>query len=377
MAIQPGNFIEKLTRFQKRLEATKQRNRSLEFSWYPYDTLNGVLLVQELLKGDLDRLLDLLRAGPVLDAGCADGDLAFFLESLGCTVDAADHPVSNVNAMRGVKTLKQALQSSVTIHAIDLDAPFSLPRSRYTVSFLFGVLYHLKNPFGALEMLARYVKYCFLSTRVARFDPEKQAALRSIPVAYLLDDRESNDDPTNYWIFSEAGLRRILNRTRWDVCEFMTTGNTINSDPASGAGDERAICLLVSRVFDPLAEVEFAAGWHALEEGSWRWTERRFSVNVRIPRALRSARLELQFVLPEAVWTHTGPITLRAAANGQMLPPETYESPGEYRFERPIPSGLLTLGSLEVVFELDKSLAPSARDARELGIVVSRVEMRS
>ena len=45
-----------------------------------------------------------------------------------------------------------------------------------------------------------------------------------------------------------AGLRRILHRTGWDVLDYMSVGNTTQSDPASPGGDERAVCLLRSRL---------------------------------------------------------------------------------------------------------------------------------
>ena len=50
-------------------------------------------------------------------------------------------------------------------------------------------------------------------------------------------------------MFSEAGLRRILYRSGWDVLDFMTLGNTTDSDPATNKGDERAFCYLRSRHF--------------------------------------------------------------------------------------------------------------------------------
>ena len=48
-------------------------------------------------------------------------------------------------------------------------------------------------------------------------------------------------------MFSEAGLRRVLDRAGWDVLDFITLGNTTTSDPATNAGDERAFCLVRSR----------------------------------------------------------------------------------------------------------------------------------
>jgi hypothetical protein len=83
-----------------------------------------------------------------------------------------------------------------------------------------------------------------MSTKIARLSPDHETVLRDLPLAYLLDDREANNDPTNYWIFSEAGLRRLIKRTGWEPRDFITVGNTVDSDPAGPDGDERAFCLL-------------------------------------------------------------------------------------------------------------------------------------
>jgi hypothetical protein len=73
--------------------------------------------------------------------------------------------------------------------------------------------------------------------------------LQNVPAAYLVSPDETNNDPTNYWIFTNPGLRRILDRTGWDVLDYMTVGNTLNSNPATSEGDERAFCLVRSRHF--------------------------------------------------------------------------------------------------------------------------------
>jgi hypothetical protein len=72
--------------------------------------------------------------------------------------------------------------------------------------------YHLKNPFFALEKLEQKTRYCFASTRIARqtFDGH---LLSLYPVAYLLGFRECNDDYTNYRIFTDEGLKRLIDRT--------------------------------------------------------------------------------------------------------------------------------------------------------------------
>ncbi len=149
------------------------------------------------------------------------------------------------------------------IREVDLDSQFSLPEKDYNLAFFLGILYHLKNPFYALEALSKSARYCLISTRIARFNRPATAAekttaklsqsdrvdFRNIAVAYLLDELEANNDPTNYWIFSDVGLRRILKRTGWEILDYMTVGNTHDSDPATTQGDERAFCLVKSHRF--------------------------------------------------------------------------------------------------------------------------------
>lgn len=187
--------------------------------------------------------------GRILDVACADGANAFFLASLGFEVDAIDHPDTNYNRMRGVRKLSEYFKSDVAIHAVDLDSQFRLPRQDYGLALFLGILYHLKNPFFALEQLSRSARNCFLSTRIAKFDASKEHRIEHVPVAYLVSPTETNNDSTNFWIFSKAGLLRLLERTGWEICQFRHFGNMNDSDPASSAGDERAFCVLKSILF--------------------------------------------------------------------------------------------------------------------------------
>jgi len=173
--------------------------------------------------------------------------VAFFLEALGCSVHAGDYPPTNFNGMRGVNALREALSSKVHIFQANLDDRFSLPALRYGLAFFCGTLYHLKNPFYVLEVLARSAAYCVLNTRVARQSPDGKIDFQHQPIAYLLDATEANNDPTNYWIFSEGGLRRILDRAGWDLLDYGTTGDKKKSNPSSDEADERAFCFLRSR----------------------------------------------------------------------------------------------------------------------------------
>jgi hypothetical protein len=244
--------------YRVELDALKQRLAPTDFAWYPYGTLDNFHILDLLLKGDHRRLIELAGDAPVVDIGAADGDTAFFMETLGCRADVVDYPPTNCNGCRGMHALKAALDSRVTIHEIDLDARFDLPGQRYGLAFFLGILYHLKNPLGALESLARSARHALVSTRITRYNLAPNAPtggtlnkarveLQTVPVAYLVDAFETNNDPTNYWMFSETGLRRVLDRAGWDVLDFITLGNTAASDPATNEGDERAFCLVRSR----------------------------------------------------------------------------------------------------------------------------------
>lgn len=117
-----------------------------------------------------------------------------------------------------------------------------LPRPRYNVVLFLGILYHLKKPFNALERLADYSDYSVLSTKVAALSGDRRNEIRTLPVAYVVAALETNNDPTNYWVFSEAGLHRILDRTGWTVRAWETFGDE-ESDPASNKHDQRVFCL--------------------------------------------------------------------------------------------------------------------------------------
>jgi len=150
-----------------------------------------------------------------------------------------DYSQTNFNDLRGARKLKSYLNSNVTIIDKDIDCQFDL-EGQYKVAFALGILYHLKNPMYFLQKLALLSEYMFLSTRVTCFLPDRKTNIKDTPIAYLLAPRESNNDPTNYWIFSQGGLKRVLNRSGWQVIDFATFGSVDNSTPQDFDRDERA-----------------------------------------------------------------------------------------------------------------------------------------
>lgn len=250
-----AQLLTEASAFNARLDQLKRDLAPREFAWYPYGSLLNFGHLERLLTGEHRRLLDLAGDGAILDIGAADGDTAFFLESLGQRVHVIDYAPTNFNGCRGFRALHDALDSGVTLNELDLDAQFQLPEGHFGLAFVLGLLYHLKNPFYLLEQLARRVGHIVLSTRVTAFNVADGAHapgtgvnasrvdLRTVPVAYLVDPDETNNDATNFWMFTVAGLRRLLKRTGWEILDFVTLGATDDSDPATAAGDERAFCL--------------------------------------------------------------------------------------------------------------------------------------
>jgi hypothetical protein len=325
-------------------------------------------MLENVLTGDRRKLLSLTEGYPLLDIGCGDGGLSYFFEDLGLPVHAIDHPSTNYNGMEGVRALKTALGSAVEISEVDLDRQFALPRQTYGLVLLFGVLYHLRNPFYVLEALSKRARYCLLSTRIARYTPDHLTDLHDVPIAYLLGDRETNDDPTNYWIFSRAGLMQLFQRTGWRVCDFATAGAREVSDPIHTESDERAFCLLESANADLDLDARLTQGWHRLE-GTCRWTEQRFSFVVQ-PRVTRSTpELYLRFLIPEAILAARPSVTLAARVNGHSLPVHTYTTAGEHAYQEKIPHAALH-EQLEITFETDDVLWPPPPDPRALGVFV-------
>ena len=243
-----AELLDHAAEWKQRLESVKSQPPAPDRTWYAYDILSNLWHLKHLIERLPESTLDLFRSGHVADIGAADGDLSYFFEHMGMTVDLIDWPATNWNGLEGARALGQRLDSSsVSIHEIDMDTQFRLPSEYYDVAFFLGILYHLKNPFYILEALARHCRFCFMSTRIARQTADRGLKLEAAPVAYLLGPEECNNDPTNFWIFSAPGLLRLAKRCGWNVRATCRVGDTESSEPSSPEHDERMFLALESR----------------------------------------------------------------------------------------------------------------------------------
>jgi hypothetical protein len=226
--------------------------------WYPYGSISNFVHIEMLLTGTNRNLLCEIDPKRAADIGAADGDMSFFLEQEGWDMTIIDNPSTNWNGLKGAKLFRDATGSKVRIEEMDLDSQFRLSET-YQLVFMMGILYHLKNPFYFLEQLSKSAMYAIISTRIMRWSgPAEQQITGShsrgtrqlmehLPVAYLLGPNECNNDRTNYWIFSDAGLRRILDRAQWDIKDYRIIGDAHEADPFTAEHDARAFCLVQSR----------------------------------------------------------------------------------------------------------------------------------
>jgi 2-polyprenyl-3-methyl-5-hydroxy-6-metoxy-1,4-benzoquinol methylase len=229
--------------FHQSLAAITSRHPDLP--WYPYRTLMGHLpYIRPIIDEEVDGLFGGGRR--FADIGAGDGDLAFYLESLGNSCDIYDYAPTNYNSLRGARAYKAALGSAVNIYDLDLDSQFNLDGG-YDLVFLLGILYHLKNPFYVLERLSKATRYTLVSTRITRHFKTGGPDVSEFAAAYLVGPKEMNDDSTNYWIFTSAGLKQIFDRAGWDVIKWFTVGDLKASNAQDAEHDERVYCTLRSR----------------------------------------------------------------------------------------------------------------------------------
>jgi hypothetical protein len=193
---------------------------------------------------------------------------------------------------------------------------------------------------------------------VARVTPDWSVNLERVPVAYLVDSGELNADPTNYWIFSQAGLARLFHRSGWQIVDSLNVGNLADSDPVRADADERCYCLLkrIGIAADPVPKgvtARLAHGWHSRESGGrhWRWTAQSFGLTISGEDAPR--KLKLHLYIPPLLNGRLGAITLTASLEDRVLRKQSYSKPGPQSFEMPLPR---QAGDWQIDFTLDKYL---------------------
>lgn len=340
-------FVRRVLRhpFERRILEIRKRLRPEPFDWYRFDSFANLTEFNRLVPGGIDALVRLAAGEPVADIGVADGDLSFLFESLGCDVTAIDWPGTNANQMQGIELLRRELGSHIRIREMNLDDQFRLDGERFGLVLALGLLYHLKNPFYFVEKLAIHCRWAVFSTRILPRGTTRD------PIARLTGDREFENDPTNFWFFSETGIERLLQRSGWEIAARDITGD---------GTDDRYFCLAESRIGKYRPTIRLLDGWHEMEHNAWRWTEREFSAVLE--DSAGSSVLELRFrAVPELM---SAPLEVEVEVDGERLGVETYREPGDHAYSRQIRRGS---GRRNVRVRLNRTFEAGGR---ELGVIV-------
>jgi len=164
------------------------------------------------------------------------------------------------------------------------------------------------------------------------------------------------DFPVNAVAFHEDFVRNAVQRA----------GLTLLGPPRYGRQD----LVLIARE-GTVESNRLLTGWHALESGRWRWTERVFAVQLLQPPA-NAATLRFKFTIAEAVLRETGIVRLRAWVNGFELKTGEFSSAGENLYVQDVPAGALHTSECPLIrFELENAYRSDGPDRRELGVQVA------
>jgi len=219
-------------------------------SWYLYNSLANFHLLNENFKGEGRNCFHGLASGmKIADIGAADGDTSFFLESLGAEVTIVENPSTNANYCLGISTMKASLSSQVETVLADLDWTPHL-RGGYDLAVFLGILYHLRNPILVLNTIAHAAQRMVVST--ATFKQFEGRDVSETDMSRLLANRQVNNDPTNYWMFTPKSFRTVLNRSGWTVLDEFTI-----PDPAFDAYRSFCYCERVSNWQDTRKHHDF------------------------------------------------------------------------------------------------------------------------
>jgi SAM-dependent methyltransferase len=200
-----------------------------------------------------------------------------------------------------------------------------------------------------------YTSFFLYQTREEAAEETGRHSL-SFPVArgHYAVNRE--DFPTNAVAYEECYIRQAVEAAGLKVLEPIRYG----------VQD----LVLLTKLGDPTENLELKEGWHPLEEGTWRWTKKTFTVNVI--RGMRAAgTLRFKFRVVRALLGSQGTLRVRAIVEGVRLPESQYSSTGEQLYAQDIPASVLFGASASVQFEVENEYQPAAGDLRELGVQVA------
>jgi hypothetical protein len=181
--------------------------------------------------------------------------------------------------------------------------------------------------------------------------------------------------PSLAFLKTLAEARPMLQRRIFQQRNHVPFAEVIEIEPDSiGKGTPTEFEIASSVSTGDAGAAKQLDGFHDIENG-WRWSKRQFSITLGPGPA--NGRLVLQLYIPDSIIQKLGAITLAAKVGDHTLAPETYRKPGQYTFTRDLEATWIHAGANRIDFSVDKFLAPTPADKRELGIVVLSAALKT
>jgi tRNA (mo5U34)-methyltransferase len=340
----------------------------------------------------------------VLDIGCCDGFFSFEMEKRGAEVVGIDYMSPTRN---GFAIASDLLRSRVTYLTENVYALSPEKHGTFDLVLFLGVLYHLRNPLLALDILHRLCKpgaLLFAETHLLdncffRADGQMtslaQAApgLADSPLMQFYPNQTLLNDATNKWAPNMACLKRMLEEAQFEIGAEMIYFSRGYCVARAIADPRLEKYKQLDSGRDPLQpefhlqfdEAPLGLGWHSptllTEHGQTCWTgpETRSTLNIplTIDRDLVISFRILMALAPDIL------DSLELSVNDQPIPLSRHADPAgaaifEGRLSQAIfkPSSSLT----RLAFEVNRTLAPNAVDAqnpddRQLGVLFNWLEI--
>ena len=133
----------------------------------------------------------------------------------------------------------------------------------------------------------------------------------------------------------------------------------------------------VIRMADLHTQKQLLKGFYNLEAGAWRWTDKDFSVMLKVPSDAQKSGgvLTLQGTLvPESV--QNGPVEISAQIAGQPLEKKSFSKAGELIYRVDVPAAALDRPLIAADFSLSSTHRVPG-DRRNLGVIATVISLRS
>lgn len=147
---------------------------------------------------------------------------------------------------------------------------------------------------------------------------------------------------------------------------------TVSASPSAAPGLANSV-----GVANPGTTSQLVEGFWEIEDNSWRWTKKRFAVNVMVPVSAKTSggKLVFRFAIPDPAFAKYGTQTLHARVGTVELPAQKFDRAGRHELTLDVPAQALQTDTVRIDFSLEKTMTTGGADTRELGVIAESVAL--